>query len=271
MKLAALSANTAAVPIRVMMSPASGGTDRTRHIHADRPQRRGRAQLRTRNQFGDERLIGRGGEGRTHPEGEGQHQQQRWTHLACTCEDSQHHPHRRHVHLDRDQHAPAIERVRQHPAREGEENDGKSAGRLDERDKHRCIGLVNQEQLGAHGLHPRADVADQNRQPDRAKGTTCQGRPWPTPSRSVESRVVRIMRTRALRVHVLGASFEKLSMRIATVRRRRGPSLRPSPQWPGRDQLGCHRQCDKATCALAAHRSQPRKAPQPSSESRSAA
>ena len=124
---------------------SDGGTDRAGHVHADGPQRGGRRKLRTRNELGNERLVRRRREGGPHPKRERQHQQQRRMHLASCCERGQDQAHCRHVDLDRNQHAPAIERICQHAAWEGEEHDRKRAGGLHESDERRRTGLVHQE------------------------------------------------------------------------------------------------------------------------------
>ena len=157
-----------------------GGPYRTRDVHADaRECGRGR-QLRTGHEFGNERLVRRGRHCAGGAEHEGEAEKKRGRHLAGKRECSEAGTGRYLEYLQPDEKAAPIEDVGQCAAGEGEEQVGQGVGGLDQRHQGRSVGQVDEQPLCADRLHPGADVAGQDRQPERPEHVTPErgpGRP----------------------------------------------------------------------------------------------
>ena len=85
---------------------------------------------------------------------------------------SQHHPS-----LRDQQKAPPVDHVGQRARGKDDEKDGQSDGRLHQSHHQRRHGEHGHHPARAHGLHPRADVRNDGRDPHRAKQGLAQRRP----------------------------------------------------------------------------------------------
>ncbi len=68
--------------------------------------------------------------------------------------------------MDCDQQPPPVEGVGKHATHDAEQHVGQHVGGLDERDEDRGVGGVHEQPLGANGLHPGAEVADEGGEPE---------------------------------------------------------------------------------------------------------
>ena len=154
--------------------PGDRWADGPRQVDIDRAESGCGGQLGTRHEIGDQRLVGRHGEGRPGAEQKREREQEGRRHLACDGQDGERHPRNDQAPLDNDEEQTPIERIGEDAADVGQQHVWQHIRCLDQRDQERGVRLVDQQPLGPHGLHPGADVAHQDREPQRAEDSNAQ-------------------------------------------------------------------------------------------------
>ncbi len=155
----------------------NGRADRAGDVDADRVQRHRRGQHRLRHQLGHDRGLRRHCHRCTATHAEGQQYQQLRSQHVHRSQRRHHGRDQQHPALGRQQVPAAIDDVGQRSGGECQQHDRHRGGRLHQRHHQRRTGTFGHDPGGRHVIDPGADVAGQDRQPDRAEHLDLQRGP----------------------------------------------------------------------------------------------
>ncbi len=144
-------------------------TGRTREVDADDLEPGCRAEFVTGNKLGDDGQPRGQLDGRSDAQREGERQQQGGWHLVGGGEYDEGQPDDQEVALDGEHQPAPVERVREDAGRQSQQHHRECVGDLDEGDQRGRVGLVHEQPLRADGLHPGADQAGEDAEPDPAE------------------------------------------------------------------------------------------------------